>query len=108
MRRRTKALIGVAFVVIVAFIIFAPVVYSPTVVHGPLVFGNSTQNQPTYPNLESLSCWAFGFGMYYGQEARWVPATNSNGFSGTAPNAMTVQYSNATQFGCPPASTSLP
>jgi hypothetical protein len=99
-----KALIGVAIVVAVAFFIFAPVVYSPTTVYGPLLL----KVYPMYPNWESPSCWAFGFGMYYGQEARWVPATNGNGFSGTAPDAMTVQYSNATQLGCPPASTSLP
>jgi len=108
MRRRTKALLGVAVVVAVAFFIFAPVVYSPTIVYGPLVFYNSPQNQPSYPNWESLSCWAVGYGMYYGQEVRWVPATYGNGFSGTAAGSETAQYSNATQFGCPPVSTSLP
>ena len=98
------AFVGIAVVAVVAFFIFAPVVYSPTTVYGPLIL----KTYPTYPNWESTSCRMFGFGMYYGQEARWVPATNGNGLSGPAPNAMTVQYSNATQFGCPPASTSLP
>jgi len=106
MRRRTKAFVGIAVLAVVAFTFFAPIVFQPTNVYGPLVYYN--QVNPKYPNWESPSCWAFGFGMYYGQEARWVPATNGNGLSGTAPNAMTVQYSNATQFGCPPASTSLP
>jgi len=107
-RLGTKALIGVAVVVTVVFIIFAPVVYSPTVVYGPLAFGNSTQNQPTYPNWESPSCWAFGLGTYYGRTVQWVPVTNGNGYSGTAAGAQTAQYSNATQFGCPPAWASLP
>ena len=104
MRRRTKALIGVAVVAAVAFFIFAPVVYSPTTVYGGLYL----QTYPTYPNRKSLSCWAFGVGMYYGQEARWVPAINGvGGYSGTATGAVTAQYSNATQFGCPPASASI-
>ena len=104
MRRRTKVLTGVAVFVAVAFFIFAPEVYSPTIVYGPILF----TPLPTHPNWESLSCWAFGFGVYYGQEARMVPATNGNGFSGTAPDAWTIQYGKATQLGCPPASTSLP
>jgi hypothetical protein len=104
MRRRSMALVGVAVVAVVAFFVFAPVVYSPTTVYGPLIL----KTYPTYPNWESMSCRLIGFGTYYGQEARMVPATNGNGFAGTAPGAWTIQYSNATQFGCPPASTSLP
>ena len=105
MRRRTKALLGITVVVAGAFFIFAPVVYSPTTVYGSI----NLQTYPTYPNWESLSCWAFGFGMHYGQEVQWVHAINGvGGYSGTAPDALTTQYSNATQFGCPPASTSLP
>ncbi len=75
MRRRTKALIGVAVVVAVAFFIFAPVVYSPTRVYSCAYVGSSgcvnssgvlAQPEATYPNWHSLSCWAFGFGTYYG------------------------------------------
>jgi hypothetical protein len=98
------ALVGIGIVAVAAFFVFAPIVYSPTTIYGPLVL----KTYPTYPNWESLSCWAFGYGVYYGQEVRWVPATNGNEFSGTAPDALTTQYGNATQFGCPPASTSLP
>jgi len=94
MRRRTKALIGVA-VVAVAFFIFAPVIYSPTTVYGPI----HLNVYPTYPNWESLSCWAFGFGVYYGRITYAVPVPNSNG--------DTLEYGNATQFGCPPVSTSF-
>ena len=104
MRRRTKALIRVAVVVVVAFFIFAPLVYSPTTVYGNL----NLNVHPTYPNWQSLSCWAFGFGMYYGREVRWAPAVNGvGGYSGTATGAEMAEYSNATQLGCPPASTSL-
>jgi len=106
MERRTTAVVGITVLAAVAFFLFAPVVYSPTAVYGPLVYYN--QVYPTYPNWKSLSCGVLGFGMYYGQEARWVPATYDNGIGGTAANPMTIQYSNATQFGCPPASTSLP
>jgi hypothetical protein len=102
MRRRTKALIGVAVVVAVAFFFFAPVVYSPTTVYGGLYL----QTYPTYPNWESLSCWAFGFGMYYGRTVQLVPAPNGSGISGSAGASM-FKYGNATQFGCPPASTSI-
>jgi hypothetical protein len=104
MRRKTIAVAGAAVVVAVAFFFFAPVVYSPTIVYGSL----HLNVYPTYPNWQSLSCWAFGYGVHYGQEARMVPATFGNEFSGTAANAWTIQYSNATQFGCPPISTSLP
>ena len=104
MKRRAVAIAGAAVVVVAAFFVFAPVVYSPTTVYGSL----HLNVYPTYPNWESLSCWAFGFGMYYGQEARWVPAINGvGGYSGTATGAETAQYSNATQFGCPPASASI-
>jgi len=104
MRRRTKALAGIAVVVMGAFFIFAPIVYSPTTVYGPLVL----KTYPTYPNWESLSCMTFGFGMYYGQEVQWVHAINGvGGYSGTATGALTAQYSNATQFGCPPSASSI-
>jgi hypothetical protein len=62
MRRITKALLGVAIVVAVAFFFFAPVVYSPTEVY----VGVSLQPSAIYPNWHSLSCWAFGIGTYYG------------------------------------------
>ena len=105
MKRRTAALAGIAIVAVAAFFIFAPIVYSPTTVYGPLVL----KTYPSYPNWESLSCMTFGFGMYYGQEVQWVHVINGvGGYSGTAPDALTTQYSNATQFGCPPASTTLP
>ena len=109
MRPITKALIGVTVVVAVAFFLFAPVVYSPTTVYGPLVYYNEVNPKyPTYPNWESPSCWAFGFGVYYGPEGRMVPASNGVYEGVPAPSAWTIQYSNATQFGCPPDSTSLP
>jgi len=108
MRRSTKVLIGVAVVAAFAFLIFAPIIYSPTTVYGPLVYYNETSpNYPNYPNWESPSCWTFGFGVYYGQDARTVPAVNGV-YEGVTTPAWTMQYSNATQFGCPPSSTSLP
>jgi hypothetical protein len=88
MGRRTKVLLGTVVVVTVAFFIFAPVVYSPTIVYGPLVYYNSLQNQPTYPNWESLSCWAFGSGMYYGRTV--------------------FQYNDSYQLGCASPTASLP
>ena len=106
MKRRTAALAGIAAVVVFAFFIFAPVVYSPTIVYGPLVFYNSPQNQPTYPNWESLSCWAFGVGLYYGRTVQLVPAYG-NEFGGSA-GGWTFEYGNATQFGCPLPTASLP
>jgi len=98
-------LAGIAVVVAVAFFVIAPIIYSPTVVYGPLVY-YSEVNPPKYqyPNWESLSCWAFGFGMYYGRTVSWV--TVSNG-SGESAGALTAQYGNATQFGCPPSTTAL-
>lgn len=77
MRHRTKALIGIAIVVVVAFFVFAPMVYSPTNVYegafvasSGCVWGSTpevcTQPVATYPNWDSLSCWAFGFGVHYG------------------------------------------
>ncbi len=90
---------GVTSLVVATFFVLAPIVYSPTIVYGPLVFYNSPQSQPTYPNWESLSCWALGYGVYYGRTTQWL--TNSDG--GQYP-----QYGNATQFGCPPLSSSVP
>jgi len=83
MRRRTIALVGVAVVAVVAFSFFAPIFYQPTTVYGPLVFYNSTNSNsnPTYPNWESLSCWALGVGMYYG---RTVFQSNDSYQSGCA------------------------
>ena len=67
------ALVGIAVAVVVAFFVFAPVVYSPTkvyMVNGFVgsggVVGPGSQLNATYPNWDSLSCWAFGFGVYYG------------------------------------------
>jgi hypothetical protein len=59
------AFVGIAVLVVVAFTAFAPIVFQPTIVYGPLVYYN--QVNVSYPNWESLSCWAFGFGMYYGR-----------------------------------------
>ncbi len=94
MRRRTTALAGAA-VVVAAFFFLAPIVYSPTTVYGPLIL----KTYPTDPNWESLSCWALGYGVYYGRTTQWL--TNSDG--GQYP-----QYGNATQFGCPPSSSFVP
>ncbi len=77
MRRSAKALVGIATVLAFAFFFFAPVVYSPTNLYvgvsavvgsGCVQEGTPTCSQPsaTYPNWDSLSCWAFGFGVYYG------------------------------------------
>ena len=108
MKRRTVAIAGTAVVVAVAFFIFAPTIYSPTTVYGPLVYYNEVNPRyPTYPNWESPSCWAFGFGVYYGRTAQLVAAYSGGGLYGSV-GAMTFKYGNATQFGCPPASTSLP
>jgi len=96
MRRRTKALTAAAVAVAVALFIFAPMVYSPTTIYGPL----RLKVYPTYPNWESPSCWAFGFGVFYGRMTYAVPVPNSNG--------DTLEHGNVTQFGCPPASTSIP
>jgi len=57
------ALLGICVVALVAIFVFAPIIYSPTTVYGPI----HLQTCPRYPNWESLSCWAFGFGMYYGR-----------------------------------------
>lgn len=104
MKRATRvALVGIGVVAVVAFFVSAPIIYSPTTVFGPLIL----KTYPTYPNWESLSCRAFGFGMYYGRTVQWVPASNGNGFSGSA-GALTVKYGNATQFGCPSPTASLP
>ena len=88
MERRTKVLAGVGFLIVTFFIVLAPVVYSPTTVYGPLVFYNSPQSYPTYPNWESLSCWAFGYGAYYGRTV--------------------FQYDASYQFGCASPTASLP
>jgi hypothetical protein len=82
------ALMGVVFLAVAALFVLAPTVYSPTVVYGPIVLGNSTQNQPTYSNWESLSCWATGFGVYYGRTV--------------------FQPSDSYQSGCPSPTASLP
>ena len=74
-KRRTVAIAGIAVVALAAFFIFAPVVYSPTEVYSCAYFGSSgcvnssgvvAQPEATYPNWHSLSCWAFGFGTYFG------------------------------------------
>jgi hypothetical protein len=88
MKRRTKAEVGTAIALVSAFFVLAPIVYSPTVVYGPLVFYNSPPNQPSYPNWNSLSCTAFGFGMYYGRTV--------------------FQYNDSYQLGCASPSASLP
>jgi hypothetical protein len=95
-------LAGVAVVIVAAFFILAPIVYSPTTVYGPLIL----KTYPTYPNWESLSCWAFGFGMYYGRTVQVVPVPNGSGISGSA-SAFMFKYGNATQFGCPPSASSI-
>jgi len=77
MRRRTAAIVGISAVAAVVFFLFAPVVYSPTNVYegtfvasSGCVWGNTpyvcTAPVATYPNWNSLSCWAFGFGVHYG------------------------------------------
>jgi len=93
MRNRTRALIAVVVAVVIVFFIFAPVVYSPTKVYIACAYVGSsgcvnssgvvvTQPNMTYPNWNSLSCWAFGFGVYYG---------------------LTVyQHGDSFQFGCHP------
>ena len=89
MRRRTKALAGVAIVAAIAFSFFAPIVSQPTTVIGPDVAGNSTNiSYPTYPNWESLSCWAFGVGTYYGRTV--------------------FQFNDSYQSGCASPKASLP
>jgi hypothetical protein len=104
MRRATRiALVGIGVIVVVAFFVSAPIIYSPTTVYGSLVL----KTYPTYPNWESLSCSAFGFGVYYGRTFQLVPASNGNGFSGSA-GGWTLKYGNATQFGCPPSASVLP
>jgi len=89
MRRKTTALVGIAVLVVVAFAFFAPIIYQPTTVYGPLVYYNETNPKyPNYPNWESLSCWAFGFGTYYGRTV--------------------FQYNDSYQSGCASPTASLP
>ena len=76
-KRRTRAMGGIAITAVVAFFFFAPVVYSPTEVYvgvsavvgsGCVQEGTPTCSQPTatYSGWKSLSCLAFGHGMFYG------------------------------------------
>jgi len=57
MRRRTKALVGVAAVAVVAFIFLAPVIYWYTA-YSPLV----GSPKPIYSEYRSLGCMVFGTG----------------------------------------------
>ncbi len=84
MRRKTKALVEIAVVALVVFLVSAPIVYSPTIVYGPIPL----KTYPTYPNWDSLSCRAFGFGMYYGRTV--------------------FQFNDSFQFGCSSPTASLP
>jgi len=75
-RSRKVAVVVIAAAMVLAFFL-APVVYSPTNLYlgvsavvgsGCVQEGTPTCSQPTatYPNWDSLSCWAFGLGMHYG------------------------------------------
>lgn len=81
MRLKTIGLVGIV-VIVVAFV-SAPIVYSPTTIYGGLNF----QAHPSYPNWESLSCRAFGFGMFYGRTF--------------------FQFNDSYQFGCPSPTANL-
>jgi hypothetical protein len=85
MKRATRmALVGIGVVAVVAFFVSAPIIYSPTTVYGPILL----KTYPTNPNWESLSCRAFGFGMYYGRTV--------------------FQPNDSYQFGCPSPTASVP
>jgi len=99
--KRKNMVLAVIVVAVVVFFVAAPVVYTPTPVYGPL----HLNTYPTYPNWESLSCKVFGLGIYYGRTVSWVAVPAG---SGESAGAMTAQYGNATQFGCPPSAAYLP
>jgi hypothetical protein len=86
MKRRMAALAVISVVAVVAVFVSAPVAYSQTIVCSTHSLVYTCDRISAYPNWESLSCRAFGLGMYYGR---------------TVENTFVFQPNDSYQLGCP-------